>query len=190
MSSFPREFGPRRPPLSPKLLLAALWAAAAAAALASPRRGAADATVPAAFAFGDSVVDPGNNNGLATVAKCNFPPYGRDLDPGVPIGRFSNGRVPSDMLGTRASLLSLCLSRSFLLLLLLRTMVGMWEDQTRPDQTRLAVNRPHLHEHSIHESRCPIICHFGVSSSHLHLLSLCIKKRDIDRSSHEIKCTH
>ncbi|KAK3413773.1 hypothetical protein EUGRSUZ_I02325 [Eucalyptus grandis] len=66
----------------------------AAASVVWPR----NVTVPAAFAIGDSVMDPGNNNGLVTVAKCNFPPYGRDLDPSVPLGRCSNGRVPSDML--------------------------------------------------------------------------------------------
>ncbi|XP_048128590.1 GDSL esterase/lipase EXL3-like isoform X3 [Rhodamnia argentea] len=94
------------PSFDPKVLLAAVWAVA----LISPLHGAAsyiasppprDATVPAAYAFGDSIVDPGNNNGLATVAKCNFPPYGRDLDQGVPMGRFSNGRVPSDMLAEK-----------------------------------------------------------------------------------------
>ncbi|KAL3723706.1 hypothetical protein ACJRO7_035815 [Eucalyptus globulus] len=95
------QFGSPRPPFDPKLWLTAVWAVAlvflrqgAAASLAWPR----NVTVPAAFAFGDSVMDPGNNNGLATVAKCNFPPYGRDLDPSVPLGRCSNGRVPSDML--------------------------------------------------------------------------------------------
>lgn len=100
------QFGSPRPPLDSGLLLAAIWAVV----LVSPHCGAAaaasvvppcNATVPAVFAFGDSIVDPGNNNGLATVAKCDFPPYGRDLDPGVPIGRFSNGRVPSDMLAEK-----------------------------------------------------------------------------------------
>ncbi|XP_048128589.1 GDSL esterase/lipase EXL3-like isoform X1 [Rhodamnia argentea] len=106
MSSIPSRLRPPRPPFDPKVLLAAVWAVA----LISPLHGAAsyiasppprDATVPAAYAFGDSIVDPGNNNGLATVAKCNFPPYGRDLDQGVPMGRFSNGRVPSDMLAEK-----------------------------------------------------------------------------------------
>ncbi|OWM68221.1 hypothetical protein CDL15_Pgr004703 [Punica granatum] len=58
----------------------------------------ANVTVPAVFVFGDSIVDPGNNNELQTIAKCNFPPYGRDFPGGKPTGRFSNGRVPSDML--------------------------------------------------------------------------------------------
>lgn len=55
-------------------------------------------TVPAIFVFGDSIVDPGNNNNLPTIAKGNFLPYGRDFK-GGPTGRFSNGKVPSDLIG-------------------------------------------------------------------------------------------
>ncbi|XP_010536419.1 PREDICTED: GDSL esterase/lipase At1g20120-like [Tarenaya hassleriana] len=55
-------------------------------------------TVPAIIVFGDSIVDAGNNNKFKTPSKCNFPPYGIDFDGGVPTGRFSNGRVPSDLL--------------------------------------------------------------------------------------------
>ncbi|KAF8012684.1 hypothetical protein BT93_I0750 [Corymbia citriodora subsp. variegata] len=93
------QFGPPRPRLDLRLSWAALWAAVLVSLLRGAVRAAppGNATVPAAFAFGDSIVDPGNNNGLATVVKCNFPPYGRDLNPGVPLGRFSNGRVPSDI---------------------------------------------------------------------------------------------
>ncbi|OMO83521.1 Lipase, GDSL [Corchorus olitorius] len=54
-------------------------------------------TIPAIFVFGDSIVDPGNNNNLPTIAKGNFLPYGRDFKDG-PTGRFSNGRVPSDFI--------------------------------------------------------------------------------------------
>ncbi|KAJ8772642.1 hypothetical protein K2173_027819 [Erythroxylum novogranatense] len=54
--------------------------------------------VSAVIAFGDSIVDTGNNNRFETLAKCNFPPYGRDFIGGVPTGRFSNGKVPSDLL--------------------------------------------------------------------------------------------
>ncbi|XP_048128616.1 GDSL esterase/lipase EXL3-like [Rhodamnia argentea] len=106
MSSIPSGLRPPRPPLDPKVLLAAVWAVA----LVSPHHGAASyiasppphkAMVPAVYAFGDSIVDPGNNNRLATVAKSNFPPYGQDLNPSVPMGRFSNGRVPSDMLAEK-----------------------------------------------------------------------------------------
>lgn len=56
-------------------------------------------TVPAVIVFGDSIVDAGNNNNLKTPAKCNFPPYGRDFMGGVSTGRFSNGKVPSDLIG-------------------------------------------------------------------------------------------
>ncbi|XVE87463.1 hypothetical protein DITRI_Ditri18aG0119400 [Diplodiscus trichospermus] len=54
-------------------------------------------TIPAIFVFGDSIVDPGNNNNLKTIAKGNFLPYGRDFKEG-PTGRFSNGKVPSDLI--------------------------------------------------------------------------------------------
>ncbi|XP_077246649.1 GDSL esterase/lipase EXL3-like isoform X3 [Tasmannia lanceolata] len=56
--------------------------------------------VPAVIIFGDSIVDPGNNNMLPTIAKCNFPPYGRDFIQHKPTGRFSNGKIPSDMLAS------------------------------------------------------------------------------------------
>lgn len=54
--------------------------------------------VPAILVFGDSIVDSGNNNYLATVGKSNFPPYGRDFEGGVPTGRYSNGKIPSDLI--------------------------------------------------------------------------------------------
>lgn len=64
-------------------------------------------TIPAVFVFGDSIVDPGNNNGnFKTIVKCNFPPYGRDFPGGKVTGRFSNGRVPSDFIGTFFALFS------------------------------------------------------------------------------------
>ncbi|CAB4318210.1 unnamed protein product [Prunus armeniaca] len=52
----------------------------------------------AVIVFGDSIVDPGNNNNIRTIVKCNFPPYGRDFTGRKPTGRFSNGRVPSDLI--------------------------------------------------------------------------------------------
>ncbi|KAI5640401.1 hypothetical protein M9H77_00187 [Catharanthus roseus] len=55
-------------------------------------------TLPAVIVFGDSVVDTGNNNNLPTIAKSNYPPYGKDFMGGRPTGRFSNGKVPSDLL--------------------------------------------------------------------------------------------
>ncbi|KAL6184560.1 hypothetical protein ACLB2K_045961 [Fragaria x ananassa] len=50
------------------------------------------------FAFGDSVLDTGNNNNLSSAAKCNFPPYGRDFIGGIPTGRFSNGKIYPDFI--------------------------------------------------------------------------------------------
>ncbi|KAL3617064.1 hypothetical protein CASFOL_039458 [Castilleja foliolosa] len=46
--------------------------------------------------FGDSTVDSGNNNYIPTIAKSNFPPYGKDFVDHVPTGRFSNGRLVTD----------------------------------------------------------------------------------------------
>ncbi|KAK7262983.1 hypothetical protein RJT34_30566 [Clitoria ternatea] len=59
-------------------------------------------TVPAVIVFGDSIVDPGNNNYITTIVKCDFPPYGRDFVGGnQPTGRFSNGLVPSDIIAAK-----------------------------------------------------------------------------------------
>ncbi|XP_004289076.1 PREDICTED: LOW QUALITY PROTEIN: GDSL esterase/lipase At3g14820-like [Fragaria vesca subsp. vesca] len=55
-------------------------------------------TTPAVFAFGDSTLDTGNNDYIISGLKSNFPPYGRDFMGGMPTGRFSNGRVPSDLI--------------------------------------------------------------------------------------------
>lgn len=60
----------------------------------------ANITVPAVIVFGDSIVDTGNNNYVHTIAKSNFPPYGQDFMGGKPSGRFSNGKVPADLIGT------------------------------------------------------------------------------------------
>ncbi|KAI3464805.1 hypothetical protein Pfo_021468 [Paulownia fortunei] len=55
-------------------------------------------TIPAVFAFGDSIVDQGNNNVIKTLINCNFPPYGKDFQGGTPTGRFSNGKTPPDLI--------------------------------------------------------------------------------------------
>ncbi|KAJ1289391.1 hypothetical protein BS78_02G160700 [Paspalum vaginatum] len=57
---------------------------------------AAAGKVSAIIVLGDSTVDPGNNDFIPTIAKSNFPPYGRDFDGGVATGRFSNGRLVTD----------------------------------------------------------------------------------------------
>lgn len=57
-----------------------------------------ESKVPCYFIFGDSLVDSGNNNNLATNAKVNYPPYGIDFPEG-PTGRFCNGRTTADVIG-------------------------------------------------------------------------------------------
>ncbi|GMI96869.1 hypothetical protein like AT1G75900 [Hibiscus trionum] len=79
--------------LLPHLLVFALFISAKAL-LKMPE----NQTMPAVIVFGDSIVDAGNNNGIRTIVKCNFLPYGRDFDGGVPTGRFCNGKIPSDLI--------------------------------------------------------------------------------------------
>ncbi|XP_058744299.1 GDSL esterase/lipase At5g33370-like [Vicia villosa] len=50
------------------------------------------------FVFGDSLVDNGNNNFLATLARADAPPYGIDYPTGRPTGRFSNGLNIPDLI--------------------------------------------------------------------------------------------
>lgn len=68
------------------------------AAAAAPRR---TPLVPALFVIGDSTADVGTNNYLGTLARADREPYGRDFDTRRPTGRFSNGRIPVDYIGTR-----------------------------------------------------------------------------------------
>ncbi|KAB2058816.1 hypothetical protein ERO13_1Z049373v2 [Gossypium hirsutum] len=60
------------------------------------------------FVFGDSLVDNGNNNFLATTARADSPPYGIDTPSRRASGRFSNGKnIPdfiSDALGSEPTL--------------------------------------------------------------------------------------
>ncbi|MBA0577558.1 hypothetical protein Goshw_011168 [Gossypium schwendimanii] len=60
------------------------------------------------FVFGDSLVDNGNNNFLATTARADSPPYGIDTPSRRATGRFSNGKnIPdfiSDALGSEPTL--------------------------------------------------------------------------------------
>ncbi|XP_050215710.1 GDSL esterase/lipase At1g33811 [Mercurialis annua] len=53
--------------------------------------------VPCFFIFGDSLVDNGNNNRIATLARANYRPYGIDFPQGT-TGRFTNGRTYVDAL--------------------------------------------------------------------------------------------
>ncbi|KAL8143973.1 hypothetical protein V2J09_017005 [Rumex salicifolius] len=50
--------------------------------------------------FGDSTVDPGNNDFYKTIFKSNFAPYGVDFDKSTPTGRFTNGRLPTDFVAS------------------------------------------------------------------------------------------
>ncbi|MCL7050974.1 hypothetical protein MKW94_017704 [Papaver nudicaule] len=56
-----------------------------------------DPQVTAFFIFGDSLVDNGNNNGLLSLARANYAPYGIDF-PGGPTGRYNNGLTMVDVL--------------------------------------------------------------------------------------------
>ncbi|CAN6311569.1 unnamed protein product [Urochloa humidicola] len=60
--------------------------------------------VPALFAFGDSIVDTGNNNYIRTITRSNFPPYGRDFPDHMATGRFSDGRISMDFLASALGL--------------------------------------------------------------------------------------
>lgn len=53
--------------------------------------------VPANFVFGDSLVEVGNNNYIATLSRANHIPNGIDF--GKPTGRFTNGRTIVDIIG-------------------------------------------------------------------------------------------
>ncbi|KAF8408991.1 hypothetical protein HHK36_005062 [Tetracentron sinense] len=62
------------------------------------RQLAAKKNITCILVFGDSSVDPGNNNRLTTTFKGNFAPYGKDFINGLPTGRFSNGRLATDFI--------------------------------------------------------------------------------------------
>ncbi|XP_073316404.1 GDSL esterase/lipase At5g33370-like [Primulina huaijiensis] len=53
------------------------------------------------FVFGDSLVDSGNNNYLATTARADAPPYGLDYPTHRPTGRFSNGFNIPDLISQK-----------------------------------------------------------------------------------------
>ncbi|MQL96172.1 hypothetical protein Taro_028844 [Colocasia esculenta] len=62
--------------------------------------GPANITASAIFVFGDSTVDPGNNDYIDSLTKSNFPPYGRDFPGAVSTGRFSNGKLATDFVAS------------------------------------------------------------------------------------------
>ncbi|CBI15870.3 unnamed protein product, partial [Vitis vinifera] len=59
-----------------------------------------DKKFPAILTFGDSTLDTGNNDFLETLFKANYKPYGKDFPGQVPTGRFSNGKLASDILAS------------------------------------------------------------------------------------------
>eukprot|EP00253_Pinus_taeda_P001563 PITA_01563 len=61
-----------------------------------PGNGTQPPLAPAVIIFGDSTVDPGNNNKVFTLIKSDFPPYGRDFYGQKPTGRFCNGKIVTD----------------------------------------------------------------------------------------------
>uniref|UniRef100_A0A7N0ZR41 GDSL esterase/lipase EXL3 n=1 Tax=Kalanchoe fedtschenkoi TaxID=63787 RepID=A0A7N0ZR41_KALFE len=76
------------------------WCVGVAASVQIPE----DKRFPALLVFGDSIVDPGNNNHMITAAKADYPPYGKDFKGGIPSGRFSNGKIPGDIIAKELSL--------------------------------------------------------------------------------------
>ncbi|RYR52703.1 hypothetical protein Ahy_A06g027595 [Arachis hypogaea] len=56
------------------------------------------------FVFGDSLVDSGNNDFLATTARADAPPYGIDYPTHRPTGRFSNGLNIPDLISLELGL--------------------------------------------------------------------------------------
>lgn len=52
------------------------------------------------YVFGDSTVDPGNNNFIKTAFRSDFPPYGRDFANQAPTGRFTNGKLGTDFIAS------------------------------------------------------------------------------------------
>ncbi|KAL2652744.1 hypothetical protein R1flu_020872 [Riccia fluitans] len=56
------------------------------------------------FILGDSLVDPGNNNYIASIARANFAPNGIDFPGGAATGRFCNGRTVADVLSQKFGL--------------------------------------------------------------------------------------
>ena len=62
------------------------------------------------FVFGDSLVDSGNNDFLATTARADAPPYGIDYPTHRPTGRFSNGLNIPDLISMSLSHICECIS--------------------------------------------------------------------------------
>ncbi|VAH98082.1 unnamed protein product [Triticum turgidum subsp. durum] len=60
--------------------------------------------VPAVISFGDSTIDVGNNNYLpGAVFKANYAPYGENFRRHRATGRFSDGKIVTDITASRAT---------------------------------------------------------------------------------------
>ncbi|KAF8032638.1 hypothetical protein BT93_D1533 [Corymbia citriodora subsp. variegata] len=86
------------------LLVLAVFGSEAAESPAG-RQAEAPADAAAFFVFGDSTVDPGNNNYIKTIPdnRADYEPYGQTGVFGGPTGRFSNGRVIVDFIAEYAN---------------------------------------------------------------------------------------
>ncbi|XP_006655396.3 GDSL esterase/lipase At2g40250-like [Oryza brachyantha] len=89
--------------MPPSLAAVAIFLAAillsfprATAARPAPAPAPSGHDVPAVFAFGDSTLDPGNNNRLTTLVRADHAPYGRDFPGGEATGRFTDGKLITD----------------------------------------------------------------------------------------------
>ncbi|KAG9138787.1 hypothetical protein Leryth_007424 [Lithospermum erythrorhizon] len=60
--------------------------------------------ITAIYTFGDSILDAGNNNALLTLVQSNHNPYGRDFPGHVATGRFTNGKLATDILASSLGL--------------------------------------------------------------------------------------
>ncbi|EPS60516.1 hypothetical protein M569_14287, partial [Genlisea aurea] len=58
------------------------------------------ALFPAIFVFGDSTVDPGNNDYIATLFRGDHPPYGQNFPGKAATGRCSDGKLIPDILAS------------------------------------------------------------------------------------------
>jgi hypothetical protein len=72
----------------------------ASAAIMSGGGAQAQPIVPAVISFGDSTIDVGNNNYLpGAVFKADYAPYGQDFVRHEATGRFSDGKIVTDITG-------------------------------------------------------------------------------------------